>query len=197
MDTFIPSASISHPLFVYLANDGNIWAVNPSDGRGYCLAVANNQPGVDDAPADGNTYVRQDTEWTPVSIPAQQLVITGIQPASATESTTTELDVLGSGFSANSVINWGGYPLPTVFVDSTKLQAQLTLGPGSAGTYTVVATDGNAQSNSVAFVINPAATIFASGSDSLTINADGDLIFTQTQGPNAGKSVNLTYGKWT
>lgn len=32
--------------------------------------------------------------------------------------------------------------------------------------------------------------------NSLTINADGDLILTQTTGPNAGKSVNLSYGKW-
>jgi hypothetical protein len=30
----------------------------------------------------------------------------------------------------------------------------------------------------------------------LSLNPDGDLIVTQTAGPNAGKSVNLTYGRW-
>jgi hypothetical protein len=30
----------------------------------------------------------------------------------------------------------------------------------------------------------------------LAINATGDLIVTQIAGPNAGKSVNLTYGHW-
>jgi hypothetical protein len=35
---------ISHPLITYLANDGNIWAVNAADGRGYAIAVADSSP---------------------------------------------------------------------------------------------------------------------------------------------------------
>ena len=30
----------------------------------------------------------------------------------------------------------------------------------------------------------------------LTLIDDGDIVATQNTGPNAGKSVNLTYGKW-
>jgi hypothetical protein len=30
----------------------------------------------------------------------------------------------------------------------------------------------------------------------LEINPDGDLLVTQQTGPNAGQTVNLTYGKW-
>lgn len=42
--------------------------------------------------------------------------------------------------------------------------------------------------------------IFKSGDCSTELSIDpvgGDLIATATAGPNAGKSVNLTYGKWT
>jgi hypothetical protein len=193
----LPPASISHPLFVYLGNDGNIWAVNSADGRGYCIGVANSEPGVQDAPADGATYVRQDQGWAPVQVPAQQLVITNIQPTSAVEASTVTLTVNGSGFTPTSVINWAGYPISTTYVDAQTLTGQFNLGPGSAGIYTVVVTDQNQQSNSVAFTVNPAGKVFSNAFCQLTINSDGDLILTQSQGPNAGKSVNLTYGKWS
>jgi hypothetical protein len=87
----------------------------------------------------------------------------------------------------------------TTFVSNTVLQATLNLGPGSSGIYTVWVTDGELLSNSVAFTVSIDGTTFAkSGGPACTvnINADGDLIVTQKGGPNAGKSVNLTYGKW-
>lgn len=31
----------------------------------------------------------------------------------------------------------------------------------------------------------------------LNMNSNGDLIVTQSAGPNAGKSINLTYGRWS
>jgi hypothetical protein len=156
--------------------------------------------GVGEAPANGQTYGRQDNGWTQIpQIPtAAGVVITTIQPASAFENAPVPITVNGTGFTPASVINWGGFPLATTFVDNTTLEATLNLGPGSSGIYTVVVTDGDALSNSVAFTVNPAAsTLIASGAScTLNINSDGDLIITQTAGPNAGKSVNLTYGKW-
>ena len=178
----------------FVDDAGNLCAFEVGSGKIFMVGAA---AAIGEAPADGNTYVRQDQNWTPVAIPAQQLVITGVQPGGGTESTPVSIDVQGSGFSTNSVINWGGYPMATTFISATELQAQLNLGPGSAGTYTLVVTDGGQQSNSVAFVVSPAGTIFVSDSVSLKVNADEDLIFTQSKGPNAGKSVNLTYGKWT
>ena len=178
----------------YIDDAGNLCALEV--GSRQTFVTGSLQAPVGEAPTDGNTYARQDAGWV-ASIPAQQLIVTGLQPGNGTESATVPLDVQGTGFTATSVINWAGYPLATTFVSATELQAQLNLGPGSAGNYTIVVTDGAQQSNSVAFVVNPAATVFASANVSLTVNADGDLVFTQAVGPNAGKSVNLTYGKWT
>lgn len=199
--TALPPPSISHPLVVYLGNDGCIWAVNAADGRGYEIIECDPEPsagGVSEAPADGQTYARQDTEWTLIQVPAAGVVITTIQPVNAFEGSSVTITVNGTGFTPTSVVNWAGYPLATTFIDKTTLEATLTLGPGSSGIYTVVVTDGSELSNSVAFTVDPAAVSFAAAGASCTldINADGDLIITQTQGPNAGKSVNLTYGKW-
>jgi IPT/TIG domain len=197
----LPPPSISHPLIVYLADDHSIWAVNAADGSGYQIQVPVGTPtsGVAEAPADGGTYGRQDNQWTQIpQIPTAQLVITTIQPASALESTSVLITVNGTGFTPTSIVSWGGFPLVTTFIDNKTLQATINLGPGSSGIYTVVVTDGNALSNSVAFTVTPAAGTFttADASCTLKINEYGDLIATQTQGPNAGKSVNLTYGKW-
>jgi len=43
-----------------------------------------------------------------------------------------------------------------------------------------------------------ASMVFTDGTNtfSLGISSDGDLVLTETAGPNAGKSVNLSYGKW-
>jgi hypothetical protein len=201
----LPPPSISHPLIVYLADDQSIWAVNAADGNGYQIQLPVGTPasGVPEAPTDGQTYGRQDAGWTATPpIPATSLLITSILPVSALESTTPEITVNGSGFTATSVITWGGYALATTFVSSTSLTASLNLGPGSAGIYTVWVTDGEQKSNSVAFTVIAATqttfTLGASGPTcALDINADGDLIITQSVGPNAGKSVNLTYAKWT
>jgi hypothetical protein len=163
---------------------------------------------VAEAPTDGQTYGRQDTGWIVVPpVPATSLLINTLQPVSALESTSPQLAVNGTGFTPASVINWGGFPLATTFVDNTNLTATLNLGPGSSGVYTVWVTDGTQKSNSVAFTVTPAAvtvsgqpvtlTLGASGPTcALSINADGDLIISQSVGPNAGKSVNMTYARW-
>ena len=197
-DTPVPP-SLSHPLFVYLAADGNIWAVNSADGRGYCIGVANSDPGVNTAPSDGQTYVQQGSDWVPVSIPAQGVVINSVVPGSAVEGTSVTLDVYGTGFSPASVLTWAGYNVPTTFVDAGHIQGQLNLGPGSAGRYSIVVIDGDNQSNSLGFLVNPTSVKLTESSAACTldINADGDVIITQQSGPNAGKSVNLTYAKWT
>jgi hypothetical protein len=178
----------------------------PVDGQLYgrqdaSWKVVPESAGITEAPADSQTYGRQDNQWTPIGqIPtAAGVVITTITPTSALEGSSVTITVNGTGFTSASVISWGGFPLVTTFIDNTTLEATVNLGPGSAGIYTVVVTDGNALSNSVAFAVNPVAAIFSADGVSCTlgINRDGDLIITQTQGPNAGKSVNLTYGKWS
>ena len=136
----------------YLDDADNLCALEVGSGKVFVIGAL--QPPVEEAPTDGNTYARQNGSWI-ASIPAQQLTITGVQPGNGTESTAVPLDVQGTGFTTNSVINWAGYPLATTFVSATELQATLNLGPGSAGNYAVVVTDGDQQSNSVAFVVNP------------------------------------------
>src|SRR4029077_1148641 len=127
---------VTGQLQVYLAHDGNVWSVNPADGRAYQVGTGTNPVappvgGVPDAPADGGTYGRQDNQWTPIPpVPTAQLVITTIQPVKALENSSVTITVKGTGFTPNSEVNWGGYPLTTTFIDNTTLEGTVTLGPG-------------------------------------------------------------------
>ena len=177
----------------------------PVDGQLYGRQNANWHPipqaAVTEAPADGQTYGRQDNQWQTIpAIPTAGVVIHTIQPVSAAENTSVPITVNGEGFTPASVVNWGGFPLATTFISSTILEATLNLGPGSSGIYTVVVTDGALLSNSVAFTVSIDGVAFAKqrgASCIVDINPDGDLIATQNIGPNAGKKVNLTFGRWS
>lgn len=73
MQTPLP-APTTGPLQVYQAQDGSMWAVNPSSGFGLQIAppggsVTPGAGGVSEAPTDGQLYGRQSAGWAPV--PAQ------------------------------------------------------------------------------------------------------------------------------
>jgi IPT/TIG domain len=208
MQTPLPP-SVSGPLLIYQTQDGSIWAANPASGFGLQIAppegsisapppTAGGGGGVPEAPVDGQQYARQSEGWSVVSHPLGPLHIDQIQPPNAVESSTVNIQVSGAGFSPQSQITWGGYPLTTTFVDAGNLTASVTLGPGSGGVYAVIVTDPIGNSNSVAFQVLAAVRVFSTQNavDNLAIDANGDLIITQQTGPNAGKTVNLTYGKW-
>jgi len=108
-----PNVTAIKDLFVYLGSDGNPYAVSQPDLGVYPLS-APGAAGVEEAPLDGEAYVRQNAAWTP------------------DKGTPGRALVLSDGIN------------------------QITL---SIGPY-------------------------------------GDLWVTQEAGPNAGKSANLTYGKW-
>ena len=70
--------------------------------------------------------------------------------------------------------------------------------PGVPGAISTDApSDGTPYARQDAGWVPAAVTTLKSPDASVLLSlADGDLIATQKHGPNAGKSVNLTYGKW-
>ena len=103
--------------FVYMGSDGNLWAVSADKLQAGQLGGPAGQPpvidAVEEAPADGNPYVRQDLAW----------IIMPKKP-------------------------------PNINLSDGINEITLTIGPA------------------------------------------GDLWVSQTAGPNAGKTCDLTYGKW-
>lgn len=65
---------------------------------------------------------------------AAQLTLQGIQPAFSipAEAQNFNLTVIGTGFTANSVVRWNGVNRPTVFVNSTRLSAAISTADVSA-----------------------------------------------------------------
>jgi len=57
--------------------------------------------------------------------------------------------------------------------------------------------DGNWVGVAPPVAANPVMS-FSDGTNTVTLsmNTSGDLVASQSAGPNAGKSVNLTFGKW-
>lgn len=85
-------------------------------------------------------------------------VISSLNPSTAVISTPVSLVVTGTGFTATSVISFGG-PVATTFVSDTELSASVTT-PSAEGTIPVtVVTDGMI-SNSVDFTVT-AVTLLA------------------------------------
>ncbi len=77
---------------------------------------------------DSNTANNQATAITTVTGSAFNLapVLTTLSPnLIASGSSTSTLTVTGSGFASGSIVNWSGSALPTTFVSSTSLTAQV------------------------------------------------------------------------
>jgi len=78
--------------------------------------------------------------------PAIPASVTSLTPSTAVVSTPVSLVVTGTGFTAESVISFGG-PVVTTFVSDTSLSAEVTT-PGTAGDVPVTV-DGSAPVNFV------------------------------------------------
>lgn len=110
--------------------------------------------------------------------------VSGIDPASAPAGAPgINLTVSGSSFLATSKVLWNGTPLPTTFVDSTRLKADvaavLVAAPGMASV--TVATPGVTPPNAVVFTVgNPVPATSTAGimsaASGLAAIAPGSLI---------------------
>lgn len=84
------------------------------------------------------------------------------------------MPVDGTGFSASSVVEWNGNPLPTQFGDSTDLAASVSSALIAApGTATITVVDGGARSNAVILPIASPATVSAGVTQLVTTAPDG------------------------
>lgn len=111
--------------------------------------------------------------------------LTGISPSSVLVNSLFTLTVTGSGFQSNSVITWGGTPLPTTFVSSTQLTATVSASQtATVGTYAVaVTTPGLTTTSSQNFTVNnptptlsslsPNTTTVGNRTVPLTVNGSG------------------------
>ncbi len=131
------------------------------------------------APSNAVTFV--------VTVPATP-TISGIAPTAATAgSSTFTLTVTGSNFMAGSVVLWNGGSLPTTFIGSTQLTAQVAASwiatPGNASvsvsvptaasnaapiTFTIVAAAAPTLSS-----LSPAGVVAGSSAFTLTVNGSG------------------------
>ena len=111
-------------------------------------------------------------------------VITSLSPNTATAGGAAfTLTVNGAGFAAGAIVQWNGTALPTTFVSSNQLTAQVAASfIASAGTATVTVVEGGVTSTSATFTIGPApvisslspnAAIVGGGAFTLTVNGSG------------------------
>jgi hypothetical protein len=128
-------------------NDGNMYVRVYTDW--VALPVA-------EAPSDGNAYARQNAAWSIIRSGAtDQPTITSISPTTGQESTQVLITVTGTNFTNTSHVQFMGYVMPSTFNSATELQATLSLGPGSSGTYDIVVVDMASQTNAVQFTVTP------------------------------------------
>ena len=106
-------------------------------------------------------------------------VINSLSPSNKIAgSSTFTLTVSGTGFAANSIINWNGTALPTTYISSTSLTASVTASYiASAGTAGVtVSTSGSATTATLTFTINA------------PITTGKKFLFDATKAENAGNA---------
>jgi hypothetical protein len=246
MSTTLPP-SISHPLVVYLADDGNVWAVNSADGRGYPLTGAGSAGPAGDMnkAVFANGSGASNPNEVDRSMSADSLV-GGIpsdptKVAKAGDTMTGELTIKGDQFdqnitpspspalaitsSQNGPVGWAictyGDGMTTAplgkslrlyngafiaLADATSNVVQhyptyIRFVPGS-GTPTTVANDPTRGDLTITSnqVGNGLQLLCGTNSEQVRLHlsgdGNGDLIVTSLSGPNSGKSVNLTVGKW-
>ncbi len=111
-------------------------------------------------------------------------VITSLSPNTATAGGAAfTLTVNGSGFAAGAIVQWNGTALPTTFVNSNQLTAQVAASfIASPGIATVTVVEGGVTSTSATFTIGPPPVISSlspnaatagSGAFTLTVNGSG------------------------
>jgi len=150
--------------------------------------------GIAEAPTDGGVYERQNSAWVDTAVHKSGDTMTGQLVINAAEglSTTGNVRLTGRGnilqFDSNisfiqlnsadgSIswqLSWNGMGIPKILGDSATGDLRLQSGTANHGIQITDAT------------VNIA----------LRVTAGGDLVATEISGPNAGKSVNLTSGKW-
>lgn len=183
----IPRA-VSGALQLYLAQDGNLYAVNTSDGRAYSIGGggAAAPAGVPEAPTDSQLYGRENTAWQVVPpAPPPGVAKTG-------DTMTGTLNISDPGGAGNAILNVN---------DGTnnrniRIFASGIIYINAGGSQTVLGSDGSAN----LFIGSGGGLVLSQGYPAgAKITADtttGDIIVRAVNGPNAGKSVNLTSGKW-
>ncbi len=111
-------------------------------------------------------------------------VITSLSPNTATAGGAAfTLTVNGSGFAAGAIVQWNATALPTTFVNSNQLTAQVAASfIATPGTATVTVVEGGVTSTSATFTIgaapvitslSPNAATVGSGAFTLTVNGSG------------------------
>jgi hypothetical protein len=108
-------------------------------------------------------------------------VLTSLSPpGAATGSASFTLTATGSGFSAQSVVNWNGAPRPTTYVNATQLRAAIAAADVAApGTAQIAVVTPAGTSGSLPFTIEtPALTV-----STTSVQAGADVTVTLANGP--------------
>jgi hypothetical protein len=131
-----------------------------------------------------NSFTRAATSAAVTVLPGPP-ALTGLSPAGvATGSGSFTLTATGTGFAANSVVNWNGSPRSTTYVSSTQLKAAIAAADvASAGTIQITVTTPPVNGSGG----TSAALPFTIGTPSLTVSA------TSVQA-GASLTVTLTNG---
>ncbi len=126
---------------------------------------------------------------------AQAQTITGLNPSSVPSTApypTLPMQVNGSGFAPNAVVEWNGEPLSTTFGSSTQLTASV---PHSLfetpGTAAVTVVSGGTTSNSATFTIVLAPTITSTIPTYAVAGGPGFTVTVNGTGFVAGATVQL------
>ncbi len=124
--------------------------------------------------------------------------ITSISPTSATAGGAGfNLTVNGTGFVANSVVNFGGNARTTTFVSATQLTAAILASDiATAGNVNVTVTNpspGGGNSNSASFTVNKANTTTSLSSSRNPSKLGQPVTFTATVSPSAATGTVTFY----
>ena len=97
-----------------------------------------------------DSYNQIATQQLTLTVDAVTPTITSLTPPTATAGGSAfTMTVNGTGFDANSVVNWGATALATTYVSSTQLTAQVTTAAiTTAGAYNVTATSSSGTTSS-------------------------------------------------
>jgi IPT/TIG domain-containing protein len=85
---------------------------------------------------------------------AGRVVLSSLSPNTGVRSTSTTINVIGTGFLASDVIVWNGSPVATTFINMGQLVTSSTVAlPASAGTVPVLVRRGSGDSNTLTFTV--------------------------------------------
>ena len=118
--------------------------------------------------------------YTVTAATAGQPQISSLSPASASAGAPAfTLTVNGGNFQPNSQVLWNGSPRTTTYKSAVQLTAQITQADVAAvGTAQVVVANSDAQSNTVAFTVNPPTFQFSRVSPSQVAAGGGPFYVT-------------------